>query len=333
MTKRELFKHLNELCREMDNQYNINSGGCCYVAMIIAEQLERHNIPYTVYRYIFPCHFVIKVSDRYINRSDFNNSKCIIDNCTSDDLYEIYYNEEWNRTYDKQIYNHLVKLRIKALFRKYENNMKKITTQDFISRANKVHNFKYNYNKVNYINMNTKVCIICDKHGEFLQTPHNHLNEQGCPRCKYENQSKNPHHPTKTIDEFITSAQKIHNNKYDYSKFNYINSKTKGIIICPYHGEFMQDPHTHLKGSGCPECGKKIRNKKTTEQFINEAKLKHGDKYSYDKVIYTRKQDKVLIHCNTCNHDFWQEASSHLKGYGCPDVIKIIKFQKVKNLL
>ena len=122
MTRKRLFKLLNDLCKDMSNKYYINSGGCCYVAMIIAECLERNNIPYTVYRYIYPCHFVIKVSDRYINRSDFNNAKIELYNCDSDELAKVYYTENWNDWYDKQRYNHLVKLRIKALFRKYENS-------------------------------------------------------------------------------------------------------------------------------------------------------------------------------------------------------------------
>lgn len=64
----------------------------------------------------------------------------------------------------------------------------------------------------------------------------------------------------------------MHNNKYNYSKFNYKNSKTKGIIICPIHGEFEQDPPNHLAGKGCPECGKlKISQKLTmsSKDFIN----------------------------------------------------------------
>ena len=121
MTRRELFKRLNHLCEEMSYKYDINSGGCCYVAMIIAGCLERCNIPYTVYRYRYPCHFVIKVSDRYINRSNFDGYKIELCDCNSDGLSEIYYNKDWNDYYNKQRYNHLVKLRIKALFRKYEN--------------------------------------------------------------------------------------------------------------------------------------------------------------------------------------------------------------------
>ena len=58
----------------------------------------------------------------------------------------------------------------------------KLTTPDFIKNAIEIHGDKYDYSKVNYINAQTKVCIICSEHGEFWQTPHNHItNKAGCP--------------------------------------------------------------------------------------------------------------------------------------------------------
>jgi len=54
---------------------------------------------------------------------------------------------------------------------------------------------------------------------------------------------------------FIDKTILKHNNKYDYSLVNYINSYTKVIIICPIHGSFSQIPNNHLRGSGCIDCG------------------------------------------------------------------------------
>ena len=53
---------------------------------------------------------------------------------------------------------------------------------------------------------------------------------------------------------FLLKSSEKHCNKYDYSKVEYINSRTKVCIICPEHGEFWQTPLTHLKGCGCPKC-------------------------------------------------------------------------------
>ena len=62
-------------------------------------------------------------------------------------------------------------------------------------------------------------------------------------------------------EEFIARSNNIHNNKYDYSKVEYVNNKTKVCIICPKHGEFWQTPKNHLLGQGCPICGKEIARK------------------------------------------------------------------------
>ena len=58
----------------------------------------------------------------------------------------------------------------------------------------------------------------------------------------------------KTTEEFIAKAEQIHGARYTYSKVNYIDAKTKVIIICPIHGDFEQTPNNHLSGKGCKNC-------------------------------------------------------------------------------
>ena len=123
MTRNELFTALNKLCNEMDFEYNTGCGGCCFVTACLAENLERNNIPFEVIRLVSPCHYFIKVSDRYINRCDFyihNSYKEILDYYDSEDLFNKYYSEDWNPTYNRR-WNLIVSTRIKALFRKYEH--------------------------------------------------------------------------------------------------------------------------------------------------------------------------------------------------------------------
>ena len=123
MTKKQLFKALNELCDEMDVQYNTSCGGCCYVTACLAENLERNNIPFKVIRIMCPCHYFIKVSDRNINRCGFSTRgrlKEILE-WDSEDLFTKYYEEDWNEFYNRQ-WNLIVSTRLKALFRKYENS-------------------------------------------------------------------------------------------------------------------------------------------------------------------------------------------------------------------
>lgn len=60
----------------------------------------------------------------------------------------------------------------------------KLTTSEFIKRATNEHSGRYNYSSVNYINFDTKVKIICKKHGVFECSPRNHLQlKNGCPKC------------------------------------------------------------------------------------------------------------------------------------------------------
>ena len=99
--------------------------------------------------------------------------------------------------------------------------------EDFIEKARKVHGYKYDYSKFIYINATTKGIIICrNKHGvfEFEQNSKNHLQGKGCSKCS------GCYQPTN--DEFIENARKVHGYKYNYSKFIYINTRIKGIILC-----------------------------------------------------------------------------------------------------
>ena len=119
---------------------------------------------------------------------------------------------------------------------------------------------------------------------------------------------------------FIEKAKEVHGNKYDYSKVEYINSKTKVCIICPEHGEFYMKTGNHINGKqGCPKCGKiKSSNsrKKTTEDFIKQSREVHGDKYDYSKVVYKNAFGQVCIICPE-HGEFWQTAHDHLRGAGC----------------
>ena len=112
---------------------------------------------------------------------------------------------------------------------------KKKTKEEFIKEATEKHGDKYDYSNVNYVNNRTKVCIICQEHGEFWQTPSKHLIGRGCHKCKGD---KNREMETLTTEIFIKKSREKHGDKYDYSKVDYVNGRTKVCIICPEHGEF-----------------------------------------------------------------------------------------------
>ena len=194
-----------------------------------------------------------------------------------------------------------------------------ISTENFIEKAKNIHGNKYDYSKVEYKNANTKVCIICPEHGEFWQTPNSHLNWRGCPKCGNLKKGQNK---KLTAKEFIEKAKEIHGDRYDYSKVNYVNSKTPVCIICPEHGEFYMKPTYHIFNKcDCQKCGeiKRINKRSlTTEEFINRAKKIHGDKYDYSEVEYINNHTKVCIICPE-HGEFYMKPENHLiLKQGCP---------------
>ena len=182
-----------------------------------------------------------------------------------------------------------------------------LKTLEFIEKAKNIHGDKYDYSKSNYVGCNQKICIICPIHGEFWQTPSNHLKGCGCSKCARISKI--------TIGEFIKKANKRHNNKYDYTLNNELKESEKIKIICPIHGEFEQYYHHHLQGHGCPLCS---NNKKyTIEEFIKKAREIHGNKYDYSKIKYINNHTPICIICPK-HGEFWQTPSSHLNNCGCP---------------
>lgn len=187
-------------------------------------------------------------------------------------------------------------------------------TQRFIEKARKIYGDKYDYSKVVYKTNRTKVCIICPEHGEFWQTPSNHLHGyEGCSECANNNIRQRL---LKNKDIFVEQARKVHGNKYDYSKVKYIDNNTKVCIICPEHGEFWQTPHSHLNNRGCPKCsGREIV---TLTTFLERARKKYGEKFSYAEDTFKGYEEKMKIICPE-HGEFWQTPRNHIKcNCGCP---------------
>ena len=188
---------------------------------------------------------------------------------------------------------------------------KRLTTEQFIQKAIKIHGDKYNYNQVEYIKSKKEVNIYCNKCKKyFKQIPNTHLIGEGCPECGGSKRL--------TTEEFIRKATEIHENKYNYDKVNYISSRIKIKIYCNNCKEyFRQTPGAHLIGHGCQIC-----NKLKIEEFIKKATKIHGNKYNYNEVNYNTGNDKTRIYCNNCKEYFYQSPHKHLTGHGCPFCIQ-----------
>jgi hypothetical protein len=125
-------------------------------------------------------------------------------------------------------------------------DMNRLSTEEFIARAKAVHGDRYDYSKSVYHHNFENLIITCLIHGDFLQKPTHHLRGQGCRDCSGKKQL--------TTEEFIARAREVHGDKYDYSMVEYVGMHSEVIIICSKHGDFLQTPHTHLKGAGCGKC-------------------------------------------------------------------------------
>ena len=126
--------------------------------------------------------------------------------------------------------------------------------------------------------------------------------------------------PRVTLDVFLERVKKIHHDKYDYSKVDWVNTRIPVEIVCPVHGSFFQKPFKHMQGQGCPNCR---RNANVTQDvFIERAKKIHHDKYDYSRVHYVNMQTPVEIIC-PIHGSFFQTPAKHVKtgkckAQGCP---------------
>ncbi|MDB4266781.1 hypothetical protein N9866_01880 [Flavobacteriaceae bacterium] len=133
--------------------------------------------------------------------------------------------------------------------------------QYLINEFKAVHGDKYNYSKVEYNGAKNDIIVICKKHGEFKQEASSHKLGQGCPKCSGKNKSS---------EEIIKEFKLIHGETFNYSKVDYVNSKTGVIITCRIHGDFKQTPQLHLLNKRpCPKCKGSIRN---TDEFLQKLK-------------------------------------------------------------
>lgn len=202
---------------------------------------------------------------------------------------------------------------------------KKHTVESFIKKAREVHGDKYDYSKVVYVNRNTEIIITCPEHGDFLQTPKNHLDGKGCRECAKLIMGGE----RLSLADFLRRAKEVHGDEYDYSLVKHIkNNREKLPIICKKHGLFQQSAHAHIDlGQGCRECGKYLIREKlkghgrtkrgyNTEAFIKKAREMHGDTYDYSLVDFKDCRTPVTIICKK-HGPFPQIPYYHLAGNGC----------------
>jgi Zn ribbon nucleic-acid-binding protein len=212
------------------------------------------------------------------------------------------------------------------------NKSYKLDTKNFIKKAEKIVKEKYSYRKVNYINTITPIIVTCKKHGDFSIKPEKLLAGQKCPLC-----SKESEHllKVKTLQTFINEANKVHNEKYDYSKLIYKDNKKKVKIICPIHGEFEQSPIKHLYGQGCPKCNSsKLEN--SMRDILANKHIKYIEQYNnlflgLQRLDFYLPDYKVGIECQGEQHFIPVDFANNGEEWSKNLYIKNLKRDKIKN--
>lgn len=203
---------------------------------------------------------------------------------------------------------------------------RKLTLEEVVSRAKKVHGDDYDYNESEYKSYHEKMKIKCNQCGRiFEQRVSDHLRGEGCSCHKSDKHRL-------TLEQYIEKANIIHDYKYDYSELKkYLRGKDKIPVICheknwdgTEHGVFMVRAESHTYGkTGCPKCAARQRanyEKVPYDRFVFVSNEVHNNKYIYDDETKANFYDtihKVPIICP--NHGiFWQTPKAHMRGQGCP---------------
>lgn len=192
---------------------------------------------------------------------------------------------------------------------------KKVTTEQFIAKAEKVHGKgRYDYSNVVYNGNKVKVEIGCTSCGEtFYQKPNAHVSaKMGCRTCKYKD-------ATVTQDEFVRRSELAHGKgRYNYDKAVYTKSSLKVKIFCNNCNDyFLQVAGDHMAGKTCAQCY--FADKRLTQaEFLERCYAKHGSMaFDYSKSVYYDSFKPVIIGCNNCGSDFEQSPTNHLSTFIC----------------
>ena len=176
----------------------------------------------------------------------------------------------------------------------------------FLIEARAIHGETYNYDKVEYINTDTRVKIYCNNCDTyFMITPYKHIKrKQGCKKCGIKRRAEK--RIQDSANTFIKRAIEKYGNKYDYSKVKYTGEHNNVLICCPIHGWFEQTPSNHLHINtkfGCKKCGEEATANKcrgNVEKFRNKLIQKYGeDPYSFYGEYITAK-NIIEVECKYC---------------------------------
>lgn len=207
----------------------------------------------------------------------------------------------------------------------------KYTTEQFVEQLRAVHGNKYDYSRVIYTHLNDKIIVGCPIHGWYKQIGKVHRSGHGCPKCSCELQ----HEAQKlSKDTFVNRARSVHRDKYSYDKVVYKSYHSKVIITCPEHGDFLQDPASHLHGQGCPICKESI-GERTIRNFFEDNNISFISQFRFKdcKYKYTLPFDFYLPNYNMCIEFDGEQHFESVNLFGGVSNFEMVKKRdNIKNL-
>lgn len=214
---------------------------------------------------------------------------------------------------------------------------RKKSKEQFIAESKRVHGDRYDYSLVQYVDANTKVCIVCPIHGEFWQRPNDHIRGIGCKKCSYDKKGKADR---MEYCDFLKRARMTHGNKYQYNENSFIGSHFGIIINCPIHGVFTQRAESHIRGQGCPKCALLERHKKVHGKGINDLEVNTKKDISYrvwnnmlNRSINERTKDKMPTYEGVSVCDEWLIYSNFKSWFYSPENGYIEGYSLDKDIL
>jgi len=166
-----------------------------------------------------------------------------------------------------------------------------------------------------FTNSRTKIEVVCKEHGSIQVLVTDLLRKRatmGCNRCSMKLSASER---MSTTPEYIAKAKSVHGDTYSYDKTVFVRSDKYLTITCPVHGDWSVRAHHHTDGRGCPKCSKLLSSANQIKPFaemVEEARIKHGDKYEYIESTYINTITPMTMVC-PIHGEFLKKPSKHLE--------------------
>jgi hypothetical protein len=200
--------------------------------------------------------------------------------------------------------------------------MEKQTTEVVIGLLSKLHP-TLDFSKAVYKGNLVPVEVTCDSENHiepitFMKAPKGMKKGEGCVECTKIRLSRMY---SFTQEEYIQKCVDKFQDRFDLSRVEYKGSNIKVEIGCTPHGFFNILPlrFANSESEGCPKCSKEVAARSislTTEEFVQRARERHGELYTYDKTVYVNSTTKVVVTC-VAHGDFEVIPSNHHLGAKC----------------